>query len=953
MRKNHVQPNATTYALVLNALCRLRQPNTLATEIINVYNDALSEGYRQNLFTHTAIIRVLCERDHEVHRKLRQLQHQEALGSEGSNVATRELSILRSEKNKEVAFQMYNYTKQQLLFIDAFTCDMLLRMAVERRCSEEALNLYEDMKQNFILCTPYTLGYVMAAQTQMKSLEDLQSTFDLYCKLCQQRKWAKAERRSVFFVLSQYLSGLVTLGQIKQARAVLDGVNDLLALPAVSPVLCNIILGGYVSLGQPDQARHLYQQMIQGEYRGVQPTAATYNQLVNGLLDHHKFDMAYEYFTEAQARGFTLRYRSYNLLLQTALELRKEDEIIVLLEAMVHWKIYPNHPSCSVLCRHLVSLVPTDTSASLPPFLPRLIKHAIRTYVGVSTTPESSKRMHDVNYFVQMIHNVAAKEWGLHALVYSAVIEQDATLNKQVAQVIVQGFYRTVPLQDQPLSYLNDTVLHHYFQLLLTCARYYHTEALKLFVDALLERISRSWKTVPQDLQNMAESYLQRANNELTAGSKWSEGSELVIPQLKTCHTPSPNPFTWGPDSIRLSQAIIDSDKLGDLNNMIRIFSEMESQRLIPTHDAIGIYLHRLTQKRANDQAIHVLRTSHSMAASITNATARSRFLVTVFSTAIVLYSKMGRVDQVQRYLSQAAEQDVFLTPTANAYALLALPLNSETTSLGFKLFRQMRNRGTKVSTFFMNTLLSAIIRTCHQLDELVPLYQYMVQTGIAVDSYTMWYVVEGCLKRGALNEALEYFESFRVTIRQNQPKPSDGANKLIPTASHQVSHGVQIYNSLLRFAVDQSKGRALALRIYHALLHDGVVPNWLTYLLLLKLNACLAPINLHQATQFFSILKGHFQPSPPPAEVYNILIKAWGVSVGNPNKALQWYDQLLQAKVEPTLGTYQALTNTLAHTTDPTAVDRITNILETLSHTITTSENHHASTERLAQVLD
>ncbi|KAJ1657537.1 hypothetical protein IWQ61_003076 [Dispira simplex] len=953
MRKNQVLPNATTYALVLNALCRLRQPNTLATEIINVYNDALTDGYRQSLFTHTAIIRALCERDHEVHRKLRQLQHQEALTGERLNMATRELAILRSERNKEVAFQMYSYTKQQLLFVDAFTCDMLMRAAVEHRCSEEALNLYEDMKQNFILCTAYTLGYVMAAQTQMNNLEGLQSTFDLYRKLCQQRKWVKTERQSVLFVLSQYLSGLVTLGQITQARAVLDGVNELLALPAVSPVLCNIMLGGYVKAGQPDQARQLYQQIIQGEYRGVHPTAATYNQLVNGLLDRQAFDMAYEYFTEAQARGITLRFRSYNLLLQTALELCKEDAVIVLLEAMVHLGIHPNGASCSTLCRRLVNLVPTEPSASLPPFLPRLIKHAVRAYVGTSSVPVSSERTHGVNYLVQVIHNLAANEWGLHALVYSAVVEQGAALNKQVAQTVVRGFYRTAPLQDQPLSYIDDTVLHRYFQLLLTCAEYYHTEALKSFIDTLLERISQTWRAVPQDLQKMADAHLLRANNDLTTGLKQLEESEPVIPKLNTSPTLSPNPFTWGPNSLRLSQAIIDSDKLGDLNSMTRIFSEMEARRLIPTHAAIGIYLHRLTQKRANDQAIQILRTAHTMVTFITNSTARNRFLVTVLSAAVVLYSKMGQVDQVQRYLSQATDQDVSLTPTANAYSLLALPLNSETTNFGMKLFRQMRDRGTKVSTFFMNTLLSAIIRTCHQLDELVPLYQYMIRTGIAVDTYTMWYVVEGCLKRGALHEALEYFESFRASIRQNQPKQSDGAGKLAIAPSHHVNHVVQIYNSLLRFAVDQSKDRALALRIYHALLHDGVVPNWLTYVLLLKLNACLAPINLHQATQYFSILKELFQPSPPPTEVYNILIEAWGVSVGNHNKALYWYDQLLQAKAEPTLGTYQALNKTLVCITDLAEVDRITTILETLHHTISANENHPTPTEVFTQSSD
>ncbi|RKP34593.1 hypothetical protein BJ085DRAFT_31437, partial [Dimargaris cristalligena] len=102
--------NGHSYAILLSGLCQLRQPGDLVTRIINVYNEAQDKGFTQSLFTHTDIIRALCQRDQRIAEELQNLSRKTRMAPE---VRELQQQRLEAERNFEVAFSIYDFAKDQ------------------------------------------------------------------------------------------------------------------------------------------------------------------------------------------------------------------------------------------------------------------------------------------------------------------------------------------------------------------------------------------------------------------------------------------------------------------------------------------------------------------------------------------------------------------------------------------------------------------------------------------------------------------------------------------------------------------------------------------------------------------------------------------------------------------------------------------------------------------------
>ncbi|KAJ1991095.1 large subunit of alpha-aminoadipate reductase [Dimargaris cristalligena] len=932
--------NGHSYAILLSGLCQLRQPGDLVTRIINVYNEAQDKGFTQSLFTHTDIIRALCQRDQRIAEELQNLSRKTRMAPE---VRELQQQRLEAERNFEVAFSIYDFAKDQRVFIDAYTCDMLIRAGVDRGDPHRALELYQHMLDNMISVTPYTHGYVLRALAAIgddRQSQKVHEIMELYLRLFERQGWATKGIRAPLSVISEYINALIKAEGFDLAFVLseIQRTTDRLQVPPTVPMY-NLVVSHYVKLGQLDAAEALVTRMSQQEFSPeISLSQATYNIMVQAYLNQPHYAKALAYFRRAERAGFTLRVQYYNRLLRLALEEEKEEGgagssapqvVIELLTSMWEKKIDPDMTVFRDLFSYALkyqrntggsngpsshSDAPAD--ADVDPTPETMLRTLMRAYnTNDKAFPERLEAAGS-NLVVKILHQMAPNDLLLHIQAYRALRRRRLYNHPPTARIMARAYLKTRSQVHEALRQLGPGPMARYYGCILQCAEAHEGQSLRTLMKAIFEDV------ISLELANIGK-YLTIANIHLLRTNRqivWDEANPQVFefqsiagPGTATtssdsnstnlqpsAQSPSPSTpqdavtppaeviiskpplpiassFQWNDQSVKYSVEMIVAHKRVAFGEMQLLYHKMMRLRLILTPAALQAYLQELILRKQARMAKQVLETAKASLSRVDNDVAVRQFQEIIDSSTVLLYLQLRQINEALNRYKQAKQKGRSLSATANAKLVARLPDSAETVVIGMDMLADMHDRGVPVSVYFFNALMEKHVRARHNLPMVPNLFHQMTTKRVNPSLRTFDTVIMALLWQGDIPEALSFLDRYRQALRQNWNHPWQ-RNLFYNATTEQIyrQNLVRPYERLLQFFIEDAQNKSGGLQIYHYLVQDHIPLQPSTYLLLMKLHAQLAPMDPDAMRSLFNALETDTQLPNPSVEHYNILLMAF-----------------------------------------------------------------------------
>jgi pentatricopeptide repeat protein len=296
----------------------------------------------------------------------------------------------------------------------------------------------------------------------------------------------------------------------------------------------------------------------------------------------------------------------------------------------------------------------------------------------------------------------------------------------------------------------------------------------------------------------------------------------------------------------------------------------------IPNTSAVTSMMEHAIQRRRFDVS-HAIYSTVSGPISTLSPHRRQHAIQMISSMALIAYARSNNPHGALTCYKHMTRYDIM--PTADGLGALVQCLSKDGDIQ--EVYENAKRYQVKLTPYFFNALISHFAKK-KQYKRSIEVFEDMKQMGISPNQITFASMISACVRVKAESQALSYFDAM--------------------VKADQVS--VSALNSMMKF-YSKKKERARALRYYTLYEKYNLSPNTHTYRLLMEL---YAPDSIQKAR---SVLRSMEENGVrPEATHYAFLINEYGSRKRDLPSALELYNEMTLAGVEPDDNLYQVIAN-------------------------------------------
>ncbi|RDB15624.1 Pentatricopeptide repeat-containing protein 5, mitochondrial [Hypsizygus marmoreus] len=963
-RQTTPNPSVREFNVALETLNATRRQGESLYLILETYNDMLKHSLLPNATTYAVLIDALVTRDHEIQRLAHtlemRLKHRQLTGRKDfttDEIDRKRIEALRKENNFSSAMSLFEgiISIGGQKKITMFTYLYLLRSCASHSNIDSAIHVFAQMEKRHEEFRPMASAYRYMIQTytnagQLKGAEEVFTEYrdalkrgDVY----QEEALPANANRANLSVWNQMIETYFRFNFPDKAVELVDqmmgsqvdeaGLSDP---PPVATSTFTTVLSGFCQMGDVQTALIWFDRLLQQsgtsedpfETTGtaMKPDGVAWSVMLDALAVHGMIDDL--------NRLFTLRLK------QPTPTIKATERLVVFSANMAHLKELGNEEAAKTLeflFKHVVSsnVIPSTERAALvteiwEAYITRgKYESAVLVLVQFLTSWVDNTSPMDVNgmALAPAIHNIQNMQLNFTRQLYEktqgvvefAVVLQLARIADRI-RVMQQEEYTpfflhsyglsraagTLPLKDMTTR---DWELLLYAAVELETAAFQgnaiHTQVPDYAFGGLVSLLGDLAKQgVPFDqmnntlirrivhliiqqrgadeLKTMFEAFGPAFASVLTNPDQQPLALQEAL-DTQTLDSPHDSGYSsptfmnkniklridpYMTKTIHAEFRAIAGNPAYNAYNAYRKFRQGVAEGKVPVPATMGLLIQNLGRASKMEEVHYVYTVAQAVLQLLeSNKSWQAEAWFAIEDSMIIALAHHGDGEGAHVHRMRILEQGG--APSADAYGALIYHVKDTTddTSNAMALFQEAQQQGVAPNQYLYNNIISKLAKA-RKADYALELFQQMKATNVAPSSVTYGAVIGACARVGDVHSAEMLFAEM---VQSKNFKPR-----------------VPPYNTMMQMYTTTKPNRERALYFYEELRKAGVAPTAYTYKLLMDAYGAIEPVDIESMERVFKSLQED-QKIAIQGNHFATLINAYGCVKRDLNKAIEVFNSI------------------------------------------------------------
>ncbi|KAL1916678.1 uncharacterized protein VTP21DRAFT_5382 [Calcarisporiella thermophila] len=874
MKQKGIPLTPHTYNLVIDAYANLRSEGSPITQLLQVYEEMLSAGWRPSTFTYSTLIRALCKRDAEVQRSLDLINRRKRV-KETETASDIRADALQKENNAEIALQIFrsavHTNRVHNLEIDVF--NMLIRALANRGEASQAVYVFEQL-ENSPSAKPNALSFASLIQAHAKAGDLLaaENIFNDYQKL--KRSLENQDATPVYAGMTE---AYLQCGNVDKASQLVEQVvaSDHVAI-GTQPY--NALIGHLCRQGNLTTAFNWLERMQQ-EKGLPRPDGATYGSMLAGLCQHGEWSQAsrvYDIISSSTEMDLSGRYTDIASYAYLCLQ-HEPARVLDLFRDMERFELAPDSALMESVVNEFVrrdeialardALDVCARAASLKAFTTSNKQSIMDTAMRLFLL-----RSDDLSHQLAVLH--AIYPYGLRSSAEAA----RKLLDNYTLQREASGGPQSLNLGGRDYFMLFDSLL-----MLEHDPAKFREIAFTLVRDMKQLRMNPSMSVY----NRIAQRLLQIGDHD--GAGQWRRMFDHMI----RSQTPNPGEEGSGGSNGRLvsnerseakTHEMLSAVAREDFAAALKGCRSMIEEGLLPHADTAAQVIAMVGKKGKLEECRALFEMLDKAFGSIELPALRHRARSLVLNSMLIAFADNGDTASARQCYDEVIALGYH--PNANAYASYLLSLSDsvpDESAEAWKIYEEVRRRNIRPTTYLYNVIISKLAKG-RKCELAVQVLEDLKRHRLHPNAVTYGAVISACLRAGNEERAVSLFREMEESS-EYQPR-------------------IGPYNNMMQFYTRQQPDRARCLHYFSEMKAAGIRPSQHTYKLLIEAFAVVEPQDLDAARQLLEDMR--LSGVKPAATHYATLIHAHA-SRGDVVGAERLFEEM-RKRVVPDDTPYQAL---------------------------------------------
>ncbi|CAO3618745.1 unnamed protein product [Cunninghamella blakesleeana] len=908
-KKADASLNNQTYQAVIESYGNLQRKNQPLTDMMNVYNEMITNGIRPTSETYAILIKNLCARDSEVNRASNVLRRQidinahnkESVSLTSTTVNTlnktgSDLQALESERNLQKAIAVFEHAVQEKS-TQAFDVDLynnLLRGLSYVGNTQDGLFIYEQLENSRIRPNETTFAMLMS---MFGNAGDLKSVGECFKEYKSVSRGLPTHDRS--YIYNALVFAHVNAGDLDGALKIIEQtmVNDRVTV-TISPY--NRILYRACLDGNMDLVTELMNKLKSND-KLPKPDANTYGLLLSNYSKMMNLDRAKEAYNELLKLNLNRQYGHLSEFVTACIADNQRDFAMDVVRQMSTHGLELDSTLC---CKVVNSFVQTGDYIKSADVVKEVIQlHAKSNFIkfdsplikaAFNIAHESNDLIVSLdilrilnNYSIRTTPTLSSTILDL----YRKAKNDPATwnefkdyCNERTYYTLYETAFKT-QLSGEQFSKLAFELLNdmHQFNIGSNSSIYIRVST-RMSKTGCLEDEAK-WKQLFVSYYPTVQEQLNQLTSPLSSSASITSTSENA--SVSSVSTSSSYDLATRD---LLSGEALSLALRGNYDNALTVLKEKIIDRgLVPSPEAIRDMIQTANKlgKLEVTTAIYDLVNEpfHQL-----ESTQRNHALNILNNNMLIAHARKNDLTMAKVFYDKLRANGVY--PDADAYGCLLTCAVTDTTDESLDamvIYEEAKKHDVKPTVYFYNVIISQLSK-CRKLEPALLLFNEMQELGIQPNTVTYSSVISACIRCSSEARAVHYFNEM-IKLPRYQPR-------------------IGVYNSMIQYYVQQKNDREKALEYYHKLKKANITPSAHTYKLLIEAYANITPYDMITSHGLLSEMKKKSNIDPT-ATHYATLIKSYGCLHRDVKSAQAVYNEMNKANVKPNELVYQALLDT------------------------------------------